>query len=133
LLRLPYGRDTEPTEEFSFEEMPESGSNHEQYLWANPMFAVIYLLAQAYLQSGWSLHAGEVQQIDGLPIHVYQQNGESQIKPCAEVLLTVRAAEKIIKRGPMPLLTMKDAGSIRVGIFQSIAVPATPLAGRWAN
>jgi type VI secretion system protein ImpC len=133
LLRLPYGRDTEPTEEFSFEEMPESGSNHEQYLWANPMFAVIYLLAQAYLQSGWSLHAGEVQQIEGLPIHVYQQNGESQIKPCAEVLLTMRAAEKIVKRGPMPLLTMKDTGSIRVGIFQSIAVPATPLAGRWAN
>jgi type VI secretion system protein ImpC len=94
---------------------------------------VSYLLAQAYLQSGWSLRPGEVQQIDELPIHVYEQNGESQIKPCAEVLLTMRAAEKIIERGPMPLITLKDTGSIRVGIFQSLAIPATRLAGRWAN
>jgi type VI secretion system protein ImpC len=133
LLRLPYGRDTEPTEEFSFEEMPEGGNDHDRYLWANPVFAVSYLLAQAYLQSGWSLRPGEVQQIDELPIHVYEQNGESQIKPCAEVLLTMRAAEKIIERGPMPLITLKDTGSIRVGIFQSLAIPATRLAGRWAN
>ena len=134
LLRLPYGGDTEPTEEFSFEELPESiGPRHDWYLWANPVFAVAYLLAQAYLQTGWDLRPGELQEIDGLPIHVYEQDGETHIKPCAEVLMTMRAAEKIIERGPMPLLTMKETGTVRLGMFQSLALPATRLAGRWSE
>ena len=132
LLRLPYGRDTKPTEEFSFEELPENvDSRHDSYQWANPVFAVAYLLAQAFLQSGWDLRPGEIQEIDGLPIHVYEQDGATYIKPCAEVLMTMRAAERIIERGPMPLLTIKETGTVRLGMFQSLALPATRLAGRW--
>jgi type VI secretion system protein ImpC len=134
LLRLPYGRDTEPTEEFSFEELPENvDSRHDSYQWANPAFAVAYLLAQAFLQSGWDLRPGEIQEIDGLPIHVYEQDGAAYIKPCAEVLMTMRAAKKIIESGPMPLLTIKETGTVRLGMFQSLALPATRLAGRWSE
>jgi type VI secretion system protein ImpC len=132
LLRLPYGSETEVTEEFSFEEMPQpSDEQHESYLWANPAFAVAYLLAEAYLQSGWDLRPGERQEIEGLPIHVYRVDGETRIKPCAEVLMTLRIAEKIIDHGPMPLITMKDTGTVRLGLVQSLALPATTLAGRW--
>jgi type VI secretion system protein ImpC len=134
LLRLPYGKETEPVEAFDFEELSASdGPTHESYLWANPVFAVAFLLARAFLQSGWDLRPGELQEIEGLPIHVYKEGGETRIKPCAEVLLTMRAAEKIIARGPMPLLTMKDTGTVCLGMLQSLALPATRLAGRWGE
>lgn len=131
LVRLPYGADTEPTEEIDFEELPEDDIRHENYLWANPAFAVIHLLAKAFSESGWDLRQGDFQEIEGLPLHVSQQDGESRIKPCAEIVMTVRAAEKIIERGLMPLIWMKDTDVIRLGLFQSIA--GTRLAGRWGQ
>jgi type VI secretion system protein ImpC len=66
-----------------------------------------------------------------LPLHIYTHEGESQIKPCGEVLLTERAADIIIEKGLMPLLTLKDQDVIRLARFQSIAEPLKPLAGRW--
>jgi type VI secretion system protein ImpC len=134
LLRLPYGSQTEAAEQFSFEEMPQaSDEQHESYLWANPAFAVAYLLAESYLQSGWDLRPGECQEIEGLPIHVYTALGETRIKPCAEVTMNMRVAERIIEQGAMPLITIKDTGTIRLGMFQSLALPATNLAGRWGQ
>jgi type VI secretion system protein ImpC len=136
LLRLPYGKETEPTEEFDFEEMPataggkSSGKIHESYLWANPSFAVAYLLAGGFRNGGWDFRPSDYLDVEGLPLHVYERDGESEIKPCAEVLLTLRAAEKIIDRGLMPLLSMKDTDSIHLGRFQSIA--GTRLRGPWA-
>ena len=55
LLRLPYGKDTDPAERFVFEEM-EAMPRHEEYLWGNPSFACAYLLAQAFSQYGWNFH-----------------------------------------------------------------------------
>jgi type VI secretion system protein ImpC len=132
LLRLPYGKATEPTEEFDFEEISENGDTppaHESYLWANPAFAVVYLLAQGFSQDGLRFRPGDHLQIEGLPMHVYQRDGETKIKPCAEVLLALRAAEKIIARGLMPLLTMKDSDTTRLGMLQSIT--GRTLSGRW--
>jgi type VI secretion system protein ImpC len=129
LARLPYGAKTEPTEEIDFEEIPEYDTRHENYLWANPAFAAVYLLAKAFSESGWGLRPGDFQEIEGLPLHVIRQDGESRIKPCAEILMTVRVAEKIIRRGLMPLIWMKDTDVIRLGLFQSIA--GTRLGGRW--
>jgi len=36
LIRLPYGKDTETTELFDFEEIPDAAA-HDDYLWANPL------------------------------------------------------------------------------------------------
>ena len=132
LVRLPYGKETEPTEEFEFEELVEDDekfAQHESYVWANSVFAVAYLLAKGFSEEGWSFRPSDRLDIENLPLHVYKQNGESETKPCAEVLLTLRAAEKIIDRGLMPLLSMKNSDVIRVGMFQSISGSA--LRGRW--
>ena len=131
LLRLPYGADTEPTEQFDFEEMA-GGSTHESYLWGNPAFACAYLIARAFSEYGWELRPGVFQEIEGLPLHVYEEEGEAQIKPCAEVLLTMRSAEAMLERGLMPLLSFREADRVRLARFQSVADPATPLAGRWS-
>jgi type VI secretion system protein ImpC len=130
LLRLPYGAATEPTETFDFEEMSDE-PEHENYLWANPSFACAYLLAQSFSEYGWNLQPGILQEIEGLPLHIYQHDGDSYIKPCAETILTMRAAEKILDAGLMPLLSFQGRDTVRLARFQSLSAPATPLAGRW--
>jgi type VI secretion system protein ImpC len=130
LLRLPYGADTEPTERFDFEEMTSS-PEHNHYLWGNPALACVYLLAQAFSHYGWDLRPGVVQEIESLPLHVFKEGGESRITSCAEVLLTERAAEMILDKGFMPLLSLKNRDIIRLARFQSLTDPLSPLAGRW--
>jgi type VI secretion system protein ImpC len=130
LLRLPYGEKTDATERFGFEEMPDP-PEHERYLWGNPAIACAYLLGEAFTRYGWGMRPGQVNQIDGLPAHVYRKDGEPELKPSAEVLLTEGAAEILLDLGLMPLISMKDSDRVRLGRFQSIAEPAAPLGGRW--
>ncbi len=129
LLRLPYGNETDATEQFAFEEFGLV-PRHEDYLWGNAAFACAYLLGQAFSESGWDLRPGEVNEISGLPLHVYRAGDESSLKPCAEALLTDRAVEAILDRGPMALVPTSD--SVRLVRFQSLAQPAAALSGRWS-
>jgi len=131
LLRVPYGEKTSPVESFAFEEMPTSV--HRDYLWGNPAFCCAYLLGQAFLTYGWNLRPGVHRQIDGLPLHVYQEDGGSVVKPCAEVLLTEKEADLLMERGIMPLASLKDQGAVLLVRFQSIANPLAALSGRWSG
>ena len=74
-----------------------------------------------------------MQEIDNLPIYVFKEDGERRVKPCAEVLLTLSAAEIILDRGLMPLLSFRDRDVVRLARFQSIRDPLTVLAGRWSS
>jgi type VI secretion system protein ImpC len=130
LLRLPYGEACDPVNYFDFEEMPE-GSAHENYLWGNPSFACALLLAQAFSRYGWNLRPGVIQDIGGLPLHVYKKQGESVIKPCAEVIFTEKAMQRILDLGVMPLLSYKNQDTVRLARFQSVADPLTQLSGPW--
>jgi type VI secretion system protein ImpC len=132
LLRLPYGEKTDSTETFGFEEMPDP-PEHERYLWGNPAIACTYLLGEAFTRYGWGMRPGQVNQIDGLPAHVYRKDGEPELKPCAEVLLTQGSAEILLDLGLMPLLSMKGSDRVRLARFQSIAEPHAPLSGRWTS
>ncbi len=130
LLRLPYGKDTVPTEQLDFEEMPESV--HADYLWGNPAFFCACVLGLAFRADGWGMHPERYREIGNLPQHIYRADGESVAKPCAEVLLTDTDAEFILDNGFMPLASMKDRDSILLVRLQSIAHPLAPLSGRWA-
>ena len=132
LLRLPFGRETEAISACAFEEMT-GVPDHEDYCWGNPIFACLALLGQAFSEDGWHLRPGSVQDIDGLPLHVYQdETGESVTKPCAEAWLTEKAAEVLLEQGLMPLLSYKNQDRLRLVRFQSIASPLKPLQGRWS-
>jgi type VI secretion system protein ImpC len=131
LLRLPYGEKTETVESFTFEEMP-GAPVHQKYLWGNPAFACTYLLGQAFPSYGWDLRPGAHQEIRGLPLHVYDEDGEQQLKPCAEMLMTEGDAEWILERGFMPLVSIKNQDVVRLLRFQSIAEPLARLSGPWS-
>ena len=132
LLRLPYGRETSPADTFEFEEMPEPPA-HQRYLWGHPAAACAYLLGETFQRQGWAMRPGTFDAIDGLPLHVYNDDGEAALKPCAEVLLTEEAAMLLLDRGFMPLASYKGTDRVRVVRFQSIADPLAPLAGRWTR
>jgi len=131
LLRLPYGKDTSPGEQLAFEEMPKSV--HTDYLWGNPAFFCACVAGLAFRQDGWQMRPSQHREIGGLPLHIYREDGESVSKPCAEVLLTEKAAEFILGNGFMPLASMKDQDSALLVRLQSIADPPAALNSRWAG
>ena len=77
------------------------------------------------------MRPGTRSELDGLPLHVYEQDGDSELKPCAEALLTERAAGKMLESGLMPLVWLKGQDAVRLVRFQSMAEPLSALAGRW--
>jgi type VI secretion system protein ImpC len=130
LLRLPYSRAEAPVESFDFEELtPDVG--HEGYLWGNPAFLLAELLGRSFSRSGGAMRPGEINEVEGLPLHISRRDGEAHALPCAEVLLSERAAETILACGLMPVLSLRDQDVVRLVRFQSIADPSAPLAGRW--
>lgn len=132
MVRMPYGAKSEPTENFDFEELDASAPEHNNYLWANSIFACAILLAQSFRAMGWEMSPSAAQEIEDLPMHMYREAGETKIKPCAEIVMTLKAAEKILEQGLMPLLSFKDSDRVRLARFQSIASPSTTLRGKWA-
>ena len=86
---------------------------HERYLWGNPAIACALLLGEAFMRSGWSMRPGQVSDVTGLPAHVYKVNGETELKPCAEVLMTEDSALHLLDRGFMPLVSIKGSDRVK--------------------
>ena len=126
--RLPYGSDWEPLDTFSFEEF-DSGSEHDNYLWSNGCFAAAMLLAQSFAEYGWEMNGRLQQDITGLPLYFYKDEGQKTYKPCAEIPMTEVSVNKLVDVGFMPLVSYKDTDRVKLAMFQSITGSALP--GRW--
>jgi type VI secretion system protein ImpC len=130
LLRLPFGSKTDPVERFGFEEFsPLAG--HEQYLWGNSAGLCACLLANSFSEFGWNLTDGLGCDLSGLPMHIYESDGQKHVTPCAETILTERAFGILIDKGLMPVVSVKGRDAVRLPRFQSISHPPAPLAGPW--
>jgi type VI secretion system protein ImpC len=132
LLRSPYGEDGDVCETFDFEEM-ESPPRHDAYLWGRASWACAILLARTFAVMGAAMQPGWHADIDGLPMHIHRAGGVATAKPCAESVMTDRAATRLLECGLMPLASMKDQPAVRLVRFQSIAHPIAALAGRWSH
>lgn len=129
LGRLPYGRDTDAVDSFDFEELDTFA--HENFLWVNPILSCAKLLAQSFTMSGWNMSPGDHIDIGELPAFTFEENGESQMLPCAELLLPERSAEAILNKGLMPIVSFRNRDMARLLRFQSVASPLRSLAGPW--
>lgn len=115
IARMPYGKGAGEVDLFDFQELPLRGAApHEQYCWANPAFAVAYLVAQDHATGEEALN------IHRLPAHVYKDGAESVVKPCAEFWMTTKNAEELISHGLMPLVSMKGQDWIRLAGMRAI-------------
>jgi type VI secretion system protein ImpC len=122
LLRQPYGAKSDPIEGFAFEELG-GVVRHEDYLWGNPALACAGAIARAFLDEGPGFSIEGPFEIDDLPAHVRDQDGERRLQPCAEFALPVRVGEEIVQRGMIPLLSYGNRNAVRVVGVRSIAGP----------
>jgi type VI secretion system protein ImpC len=128
LLRLPYGKKSDAIDSFEFEEV-DYPPDHEDLLWGPGSVAAALLIGRAFQRDGWDMRPGSEQDIETLPYLTYKDKTETVAIPCAEAVLTVKAAEHLIALGFMPLLSLKGTDEVRLGMMQSFA--AGRLAGRW--
>ena len=129
LARLPYGEKTKSIDGFSFEEM--KGSEHNNYLWGNGAYAILILLAEAFEVDGWDFYPGKNNEINNIPTHSYEENGDLELKPCAEIYLTERGGERILENGLLPIWSILRSDSVRIGPFSSLHSSNQRISGKW--
>ncbi len=66
-------------------------------------------------------------------MHVFKDGLETRVTPPSEVVLTIRAAEKLLEAGLVPVLSLKGSESVRIARLQPIASPLRALSGRWRS
>lgn len=130
LLRLPYGKKTDPIDAFGFEEFSRQ-SGLSGMLWGHPALIPALLLAESFGQQGAKMKLGTVMGVGDIAYYVYiGPDGDQVALPCTERLYTERQAVVVTNYGVMPLLSLRGRPELRLGSFASLAGPA--LAGFWA-
>jgi type VI secretion system protein ImpC len=129
-MRLPYGPKTDAIDTFAFEEMP-GAPVHEGYLWGNGAFAVAFGMGEAFLEDGWSFEPHT--DVTDLPCHMAVIDGDKEMTPCAEGWLSDRIGAVLHDLGLIPLLSVKNAASVKIAGVHSIAKGGKPLAASWAT
>jgi len=120
MMRLPYGAKTEPLDRFDFEVIAGAPSTGD-YLWGTSAVACACMLAQAYSQQGRGFRPGAISEIGSLPLHVYKQDGESKMTPCAEGWLSDGDAEDLIAAGIIPVMSIRGRDAVRVEQFVALS------------
>ncbi|MDH5217539.1 MAG: type VI secretion system contractile sheath large subunit [Gammaproteobacteria bacterium] len=118
LMRVPYGKETNPVKAFDYEENV-SGS-HEDYLWANTSFAFATRLADSFAKYRWCPNVIGPQSggmVDDLPLHHFEAMGEIQTKIPTEVLVSDRREYELSDEGFIPLTMRK--GSDNAAFFSA--------------
>lgn len=134
LMRLPYGAATDAVSAFAFEELPPglpAAERHTRYLWGGGAPALLLLAGQALLQAddGDTPDLAGALDLDDLPSHIVDDDGERRQQPCAEWPLGEEAGQALLARGLMPLLSWRQRPAARLLRWLSIASPAQALSG----
>ena len=128
LARLPYGKKTDPIDSFPFEELSSQATRSPtaHRLWGSGAFGLAQLYAAAFRAEGWS---GDVDgtELEDLPSHAFDDEGETRLVPAGQVAWPERAVEPLLTRGITPLLARRDRAALHLSRSCSIAVPSTPL------
>jgi type VI secretion system protein ImpC len=126
LMRLPYGKDTVPVEEFNYDEKVD-GTDHSKYLWANSSWALGARLTSAFAQYGWCACIRGVESggmVEGLPVHNFQTGeGDVAMKCPTEVPVTDRREKELADLGFIPLVHCKNTDYAAFFSVQSAQKP----------
>jgi type VI secretion system protein ImpC len=107
LLRQPYGEES-PSKEFNYSESVEGSK--EKFLWGNSSYAFATNLTRSYAKYRWCPNiigpqSGGV--VEDLPIHKYQENGETKTMAPVETMLSDRREFELSEQGFMGLTVRK--------------------------
>ena len=130
LLRMPYGKKSDPIDAFAFEEFTRQ-SGLSGMLWGHPALLAGLLLAQAWTQQGAKMRPGSVAVVGDMPYYVYTApDGDQVALPCTERLYSERQAAQVAAYRVMPLVSLRGRPEVRLGGFTSLA--GSTIAGTWA-
>ncbi|GGM08443.1 hypothetical protein GCM10011534_33050 [Pseudooceanicola nanhaiensis] len=131
LLRLPYGRKSDPCSAFDFEEFtPREGLSG--MLWGNPVVLVAILLAAAHKKDGRAMEPGSVMSLGDMPFHyVTDRHGDQVALPCTERNLTSDPVQQSLGRGIMPVVSLKGRNEVRLASFRALG--GETIAGPWSG
>lgn len=118
LLRLPYGANTDEIDCFEFEEV-SSDPVLRHYLWGSAGLVCGVLLGKTLGREG--VRPGSILQLDGLPVHTYRARDEYKMTPCGGAWLSDSDANRLIRLGITPVLSVRNSDAVRLLGFQSLA------------
>jgi type VI secretion system protein ImpC len=111
LMRLPYGPDTSPVEEFDYREDVD-GRDHSKYLWGNPAYALGTRITNAFAQYKWTAAIRGVEGggiVEGLPSHTFRTDeGDVALKCPTEIAITDRREKELNDLGFISLIHCKN-------------------------
>ena len=111
LLRLPYGPDTKPVEEFDFREDVD-GKDHSKYLWGNAAYALAARITDAFSKYKWTAAIRGVEGggiVEGLPTHTFRTDeGDVALKCPTEIAITDRREKELNDLGFISLVHCKN-------------------------
>jgi len=127
LARVPYGNQTNPVEEFDFEEDTE-GADSSKYVWSNAAYSMAKNINYAFSQYGWCSRIRGVEsggRVENLPVHTFpSDDGGVDMKIPTEIAISDRREQELAKNGFMPLIHKKNTDVAAFLSAQSLQRPA---------
>jgi type VI secretion system protein ImpC len=112
LSRVPYGIDTDPIDDFAFEEDVE-GPDASAYAWANPAFAMGANIARSFSLYGWCTRIHGIESggiVDDLPVLRFSTaDGDVDTRCCTEIALNERREAELARLGLIPIIYRKNS------------------------
>ncbi|EES89198.1 type VI secretion system contractile sheath large subunit [Helicobacter canadensis] len=111
LSRLPYGVNTNPVEEFAFEEDTGSGDS-AKYSWMNAAYGMGVNINRSFAEYGWCARIRGVESggiVESLPMHTFPSDEGGIMAKCpTEIAITDRREAELSKNGFLPLCYWKN-------------------------
>ncbi|MDU5783152.1 MAG: type VI secretion system contractile sheath large subunit [Pantoea sp.] len=127
LARVPYGINTNPVDDFNFEEIT-NGADHTKYVWANAAYAMAVNINRSFKEYGWctmirGVESGGV--VENLPCHTFPtDDGGVDMKCPTEIAISDRREAELAKNGFIPLVHRKNTDYAAFIGAQSLQKPA---------
>lgn len=110
LARAPYGANSEPVDEFNFEET--TGGDHDNYSWMNAAYAMAVRINSAFKDYGWCTRIRGVQSggtVENLPTAMFPTDeGSTAVKCPTEVAISDRREGELSAAGLISLIHRKN-------------------------
>lgn len=112
LARTPYGANTNPVEEFDFEE-DVAGVDHSKYSWANAAYAMATNINRSYKLYGWGSRIRGIESggaVENLPLHTFPSDDGGVDQKCpTEIAISDRREAELSKAGLLSMIHRKNS------------------------
>ncbi|MBV8188061.1 MAG: type VI secretion system contractile sheath large subunit [Alphaproteobacteria bacterium] len=118
IARVPYGKETKPIDEFSYEEAPldakgkSKAMDHSEYCWMNAAYVMGARLTDAFARTGFCTAIRGAEgggKVENLPTHVFlSDDGDADAKCPTEIGITDRREFELSNQGFLPLCHYKN-------------------------